>query len=826
MPGVYNRIRAGLCLQFAVACTSLAAIAQAIEKSAQASAPGGDGGRSKRTCPYSCQGSTPPSHGQAEIFGSHSRCFASRMLTSQGDAAFEHQCFAVTCSAKGCTDASGWRDEQNFLCADWNGYDCLQAVFRWGYSQEGQDEVLSKCPKTCNDCGYFILISDGTSASCAVAGKHVQFPGWIGEVHCDRKADVCEADGNVLKAPEEQRRDQISSYLTSTYDAQSATVLLAAYDDGKFNPHTPAEGGLAGEFLIERGTAGCDWASTGLAGLDTVELPNLGITSFTGVGTAQLLEAVANTCAEFVEQGVEWKTTGFAETPNAPYGIDSLDGTLDNTYWRYYGGKGVEVFVLDTGIDASHVELQGRVGPGRDFTNSAVGSGDVQGHGTHCAGTVAGRNVGVAPEATVIPVKVLGDNGFSTGRSTLQGIDFILSERRARGGPMVASASLGGGRSEVSNRAFKAMVSAGITVVVAAGNENQNARWVSPASEPSLLTVGAVDRNERPAPFSNFGDLLDIWAPGVSVKSARAGGGLADLSGTSMACPHVSGVAALLLEANPSLSPAGVERALFGGQCHLNVQRLKRSTGLLLKTWAGPPPHGNTSSPCILAKPPRASSGDGDSSNSGGSSILIIVGALVFLIVVAVVLCVMWRRGWCSRANCRWPSMPALPSVKRTTPKAKPLVKPVPAPAAAPPVGKPSGIAPPAGIPKPVPPPAAALDPLEGPEWNAFVARDPDLAHDIQACRDCLQDNTSMENRLEDVWSTLRRNLRAASKRGSLDDIPGKKVVWYFLLEVGTRRRVYKGQVNEIADILDKNSKWALVVRNDGDLGRRKRELL
>ncbi|KAG8925474.1 subtilisin-like serine protease [Tulasnella sp. 418] len=209
-------------------------------------------------------------------------------------------------------------------------------------------------------------------------------------------------------------------------------------------------------------------------------------------------------------------------------------------------GEGVNVYVLDTGIFVGHSEFEGRARNGRTFHRSFQ---DVDGHGTHCAGTIIGKTYGVAKKAEAIAVRVLGDDGSGTVSNVIGGIDWVIGQHRSLGKPSIISMSLGGPVNRAIDDAVNSAADKGIFVVVAAGNEGEDASNSSPARAEKAFTVGAIDQEDKQADFSNFGPLLSIWAPGVDILSAGIRGPKSTdtMSGTSMATPHVAGVFALYI---------------------------------------------------------------------------------------------------------------------------------------------------------------------------------------------------------------------------------------------------------------------------------------
>ena len=266
-------------------------------------------------------------------------------------------------------------------------------------------------------------------------------------------------------------------------------------------------------------------------------------------------------------------------TPDAPislldtdtnppsWGLDRVDQTslpLDSSFsYPNQGGAGVRVYIVDTGVQADNPDFAGRILPGFDVIGNQQQNTDCHGHGTHVAGTVAGTRYGLAKKASIVPVRVLGCTGSGTFSGIITALDWI-KQNNPVGTPAVINMSIGGGFYQAVNDAVEALVGSGITAAIAAGNSNADACQTSPASAPSAITVGATSSTDARASFSNFGNCVDIFAPGVNIVSddAFAAGSSKTMSGTSMASPHVAGAAALVLGQNPTFKPADVVKAL------------------------------------------------------------------------------------------------------------------------------------------------------------------------------------------------------------------------------------------------------------------------
>jgi subtilisin family serine protease len=251
-----------------------------------------------------------------------------------------------------------------------------------------------------------------------------------------------------------------------------------------------------------------------------------------------------------------------------PWGLDRSDQRslpLSGTYTYPTTASNVTAYIVDTGIRASHADFGGRVGAGFTSISDGRGTDDCDGHGTHVAGTVGGATYGMAKAVTLRPVRVLDCTGSGNTSGVVAGLDWIVGHHQA-GQPAVVNMSLGGDVDSVLDAAVQRVIDDGVTMVVAAGNENQDACNVSPSRVPAALTVGATTRSDSRASFSNVGACLDLFAPGDGILSAGhlSNTATTTMAGTSMAAPHVAGAAALLLAAQPSLTPAQVHSRIVG----------------------------------------------------------------------------------------------------------------------------------------------------------------------------------------------------------------------------------------------------------------------
>ncbi|KPM46439.1 Proteinase R [Neonectria ditissima] len=316
---------------------------------------------------------------------------------------------------------------------------------------------------------------------------------------------------------------------------------------------------------------------------------------FTGKLDSPTLEAMqAHPDVDYIEQNAKVQAYGLVTQRNAPWGLARIShratGATDYVYDES-AGEGTCVYVVDSGLDDQHAEFEGRAEEVKSFIG---GSGDNCLHGTHVAGTVGSRSYGVAKKANIYGIKVLDYNTLSgkceaANSVIIAGMEHVSKDAANRDCPngIVVNMSLGGSFSQMTNDAAAALVRKGYFVAVAAGNGDEksrplNAAEVSPASAASVCTIGSVDVNNHIAFDSNYGPGVDLHGPGVKVTSVRAGGGFLEMSGTSMATPHIAGLGAYFLalgksadtmcEYLQSLALQGVIQGLYSGTQNLLAQ--------------------------------------------------------------------------------------------------------------------------------------------------------------------------------------------------------------------------------------------------------------
>ena len=329
-----------------------------------------------------------------------------------------------------------------------------------------------------------------------------------------------------------------------------------------------------------------------------------------------VLALARNPRVAYIEPDATVKSDG-VEAP-APWNLDRLDQRalpLDGSYTYVSSGAGVNVYIMDTGIRTTHVEFGGRAFGAFTAISDGNGTTDCGSHGTHVAGTVGGAKYGVAKSVTLYAVRVLDCTGVGTNSGIIAGIDWITQHRVL---PAVANMSMSGAKSSSVNLAIENAIQSGVVFTVAAGNDAADACNYSPGSTPDALTVGASSNSDGISGYSNIGSCVDVFAPGDAIRSAYFIDDTSSIlkGGTSMAAPHVAGVAALYLSLHPTATPAEVSAAIIGAG---TANALKNATGgspnLILSsnigagasapapdTAASPPPPADTS--IVTVTPP------------------------------------------------------------------------------------------------------------------------------------------------------------------------------------------------------------------------------
>ncbi len=303
---------------------------------------------------------------------------------------------------------------------------------------------------------------------------------------------------------------------------------------------------------------------------------------------ADALALAADPSVAFVEENGVVQASAVVQN-GATWGLDRIDQVslpLDTRYRQLGDGEGSTIFVVDTGVLGTHTEFTGRMVTGFTAIQDDRGTTDCNGHGTHVAGTAAGTTYGVAKKAKIVPVRVLDCLGNGTNDGVIAGINYVATQV-ATTPRAVANLSLGGPASALLDQAVTAAVAAGVVMVVAAGNETQDACNVSPARVPTAITVGSTTMADARSSFSNFGLCVDLFAPGSDITSAwhvpdDLNRLIKTISGTSMASPHVAGAAAAFRAANPTATQAQVAAAVTAKAHTGKVTDVRGSANMLL----------------------------------------------------------------------------------------------------------------------------------------------------------------------------------------------------------------------------------------------------
>ena len=350
------------------------------------------------------------------------------------------------------------------------------------------------------------------------------------------------------------------------------------------------EKSVAGSYIVVLKNSGVRTAAvsaeaTSLAGEYGAQVNRTFTTALQGFSVhateAEAKRLAADNSVAYVEQSQKFTISDVQDNPPS-WGLDRIDQhdlPLDSAYNYTNKGVGVTAYVIDTGVQVDHPTFEGRATSGFDAIDGDNDASDGHGHGTHVAGTIGGAEYGVAKGVNIVAVRVLDDNGSGTTEQVVAGIDWVAQNHS---GPSVANMSLGGGVDDALDDAVRGAIESGVTFAVAAGNSSADAADFSPARVTEAITVAASDDADGQASFSNFGSVVDLYAPGVDITSSWNDGGTNTISGTSMATPHVTGAAALYLSANPTATPADVAAALSGAATPDKITNASSGTPNLL----------------------------------------------------------------------------------------------------------------------------------------------------------------------------------------------------------------------------------------------------
>lgn len=467
---------------------------------------------------------------------------------------------------------------------------------------------------------------------------------------------------------------QIVQKAEASFEAKSITAGQESYDDGFYHPGIEASQTSGNCYLVriknktvadglERLTALLKAAGSQETKSFTIgtvangykvcfpegELPMTLLRSIRGIDRVERDQKI--TRAASVQSEAPWGLAALSYS----YASKAAGKSLKGSYVFEKTGKGVTIYLVDSGIACSHMEFGGRASIGYEADSLQGMQGDCNGHGTEVASVLAGANVGVAKEAQIVAVTVLDCEGEGTNSDLVLAMDWIVKNHKA---PAVVNLSVGGPRSKIVDGAIREAIRNGIPVVVAGGNSNVDACTQSPSGVESAIVVGACTKARRIADFSNYGRCIDIFAPGtdIVVANARAANSRSKrdafhlASGTSLSSPFVAGIAALILEDNPGMPPAELKDRITSLSLHGAVGgNLVGSPSFLAQA---PPPTqsaGSTSDSDVEMLPP-GSWPDGSDEMSATAIILMAVGIVVVVALALLVILVCIRRHRAARA--------------------------------------------------------------------------------------------------------------------------------------------------------------------------------
>ncbi|MFD9034044.1 S8 family serine peptidase [Streptomyces sp. NPDC059567] len=371
------------------------------------------------------------------------------------------------------------------------------------------------------------------------------------------------------------RRTKLIAVSTAIAAAAGVTVFTTQFAGAAPTPALGtvyglgAEGAVAGSYVVlldekaDKGELAKEYGGTLRRSYDSA----VNGFSVNGLSETEAKRLAADPAVAKVVQNKKFSINA-TQTDPPSWGLDRVDQaeTAGDKKYTYpdKGGEGVTAYVIDTGVRVSHEDFGGRAVDGFDAIDNDNTAQDGNGHGTHVAGTIAGTAHGVAKKAKIVAVRVLDDNGSGTTEQVVAGIDWVTKNHQ---GPSVANMSLGGGADPALDDAVKKAIAAGVTFGVAAGNESSDAGQGSPSRVQEAITVASSTEDDQQSSFSNFGSVVDLYAPGSEITSAwnDSDTGTKTISGTSMATPHVVGAAAVYLAGHPDATPDQVAEALVAG---------------------------------------------------------------------------------------------------------------------------------------------------------------------------------------------------------------------------------------------------------------------